>query len=187
MSSSLAVLADGGDFVRRSLAEIAVSVFRFRPFKAISGRAPKTPEDLPARGLLGEPLVIAYVVAVALHRQAVIALRASGGAVVMTKTATWFKNPWLSIQNRQALISPKCASEMGLTPVSRAVLAARMREAGGAFAEAWGRARWKIPSRKAGQDRLELAAAVHLPRGLLAVMVAPKALQVTPVQTARLP
>ena len=42
------------------------------------------------------------------------------------------------LRRHQALIALKCASEMGLTPVSRAVLAARMHEAGGVFASVRG-------------------------------------------------
>ena len=128
-----------------------------------SGKPLDLPEQVPSRGHLGEapdwfdedqrsvwkdlqaaapyglltlgdmPLVAAYSVAVALHRQAVIAMRESGGAVIRTKDGNLVQSPWLAIQNRQALIALKCASEMGLTPVSRAVLAARMREAGGSF------------------------------------------------------
>ena len=133
-----------------------------------SGKSLKAPQELPDRGPLGEapdwfdddqraawrdlqtaapyglltladmPLVTAYVVAVALHRRAVVAMRGSGGPVVTTKDGNLVQNPWLPIQNRQALIALKCASEMGLTPVSRAVLAARMREAGGVFPTARG-------------------------------------------------
>jgi P27 family predicted phage terminase small subunit len=128
-----------------------------------SGKSLVPPKEIPSRGPLGEPpdwfdeaqravwhdlqaaapyglltsadmpLVTVYVVAVALHRQAVVEMRASGGSVITTKDGNLVQNPWLPIQNRQALIALKCASEMGLTPVSRAVLAARMREAGGAF------------------------------------------------------
>jgi P27 family predicted phage terminase small subunit len=133
-----------------------------------SGKRLETAEGLPPRGPLGDPpdwfdedqraawqdlqaaapyglltsadmpLVTAYIVAVALHRRAAIAMRNSGGPVITTKDGNLVQNPWLPIQNRQALIALKCASEMGLTPVSRAVLAARMREAGGAFPTARG-------------------------------------------------
>lgn len=128
-----------------------------------SGKSLDAPEQVPARGPLGEPpdwfdddqravwkdlqsaapyglltladmpLVTSYVVAVSLHRRAVVAMRESGGPVVTTKDGNLVQNAWLPIQNRQALIALKCASEMGLTPVSRAVLAARMKEAGGSF------------------------------------------------------
>jgi P27 family predicted phage terminase small subunit len=133
-----------------------------------SGKSLDPPEQVPPRGPLGEPpdwfdddqravwkdlqaaapyglltladmpLVVAYVVAVALHRRAVIAMRDGGGPVITTKDGNLVQSPWLPIQNRQALIALKCASEMGLTPVSRAVLAARMREAGGVFPSARG-------------------------------------------------
>lgn len=79
-------------------------------------------------------LLAAWCVAVVLHKRAVVAMRETGGPVVTTRDGNLVQNPWLAIQNRQALIALKCASEMGFTPTSRAVLAARMHEAAGSFA-----------------------------------------------------
>ncbi len=77
------------------------------------------------------PLLCAYCNAVALHRHAVIQMRETGGAVIRNHDGDLVKNSWLFVLDRQALLTLRLASELGLTPTSRASLAARLATAAG--------------------------------------------------------
>jgi len=77
------------------------------------------------------PTMSAYCSAVALHRRAVVELRATGGAVIRNHDGDLVKNPWLFVQDRQATLILRLASERALSPASRAAMASRLAIAGG--------------------------------------------------------
>jgi P27 family predicted phage terminase small subunit len=77
------------------------------------------------------PIMSAYCNAVALHRHAVIQMRETGGAVIRNHDGDLVKNSWLFVQDRQALLTLRLASELGLTPTARASMAARLATAAG--------------------------------------------------------
>lgn len=60
-----------------------------------------------------------YVVAVDLHRQAVIAVNKSGLIVASPKKKEPMQNPYLAILNKQALIIQRAIGELGFSPSSR--------------------------------------------------------------------
>jgi P27 family predicted phage terminase small subunit len=68
---------------------------------------------LPDRGVL-----VTWVVAEGLHRQAAVALSRTR-LLTVTPNGFSMQSPYLAIINRQALIMMKAASELGFTPVSR--------------------------------------------------------------------
>jgi P27 family predicted phage terminase small subunit len=76
------------------------------------------------------PTMCAYCNSVALHRRAVVQLRETGGAVICNHDGDLVKNPWLFVQDRQAVLILRLASELGLTPTARASMAARLRTLG---------------------------------------------------------
>jgi P27 family predicted phage terminase small subunit len=77
------------------------------------------------------PTMCAYCSSVALHRRAVVQLRETGGAVIRNHDGDLVKNPWLFVQDRQAVMVLRFASELGLTPTGRASMAARLASAAG--------------------------------------------------------
>ena len=77
------------------------------------------------------PTMCAYCNSVAFHRRAVVQLRETGGAVIRNHDSDLVKNPWLFVQDRQAVLILRLASELGLTPTARASMAARLATAAG--------------------------------------------------------
>jgi P27 family predicted phage terminase small subunit len=75
------------------------------------------------------PTMCAYCNCVALHRLAMIQMRETGGAVVRNHDGDLVKNPWLFVQDRQAVLILRLASELGLTATSRSYMAARLATA----------------------------------------------------------
>jgi P27 family predicted phage terminase small subunit len=78
-------------------------------------------------------VMCSYCAAVALYQRAVVQLRKTGGAVVRNHDGDLVKNPWLYVQDRQALLILRLASELGLTPTARASMAARLSTADVSF------------------------------------------------------
>jgi P27 family predicted phage terminase small subunit len=64
-------------------------------------------------------LLVTYVIAEDLHRQAVEALSRTGIVEATPRTGAAVQSPYLAIVNRQASIMIKAAAEMGFTPCSR--------------------------------------------------------------------
>ena len=58
-------------------------------------------------------------------------MRETGGAVIRNHDGDLVKNPWLFVQDRQAVMVLRLASELGLTPTARASMAARLATAAG--------------------------------------------------------
>ena len=58
-------------------------------------------------------------------------MRETGGAVIRNHDGDLVKNSWLFVQDRQALLILRLASELGLTPTARASMAARLATAAG--------------------------------------------------------
>jgi P27 family predicted phage terminase small subunit len=77
------------------------------------------------------PTMCAYCNSVALHRRAAIKLRETGGAVIRNHDRDLIKNPWLFVLDRQAMLILRFSAELGLSPVARASMAARLATAGG--------------------------------------------------------
>jgi P27 family predicted phage terminase small subunit len=77
------------------------------------------------------PTMCAYCSSVALHRLAVLQLRETGGAVIRNHDGDLVKNPWLFVQDRQAVLILRMGAELGLTPTARASMAARLATAAG--------------------------------------------------------
>lgn len=44
---------------------------------------------------------------------------ASKGSIVKTRDGNWMQNPWMSIQNKQAMLIRAHASELGFSPTAR--------------------------------------------------------------------
>jgi P27 family predicted phage terminase small subunit len=91
-------------------------------------------QNVMPRGIIAScdlPTMCAYCNSVALHRRAVVQLRETGGAVIRNHDGDLVKNPWLFVQDRQALLILRLASELGLSPASRASMAARLATAAG--------------------------------------------------------
>jgi P27 family predicted phage terminase small subunit len=80
------------------------------------------------------PLVASYCTAVARHREAVVRLRESGGAVIGGDGGTLVLNPWQRVLDRQAVLILRFGSELALTPTARASMASRIAAAGGSIA-----------------------------------------------------
>lgn len=78
------------------------------------------------------PTMSAYCTSVALHRRAVVELRATGGAVIRNHDGDLVKNPWLFVQDRQATLILRLAGELALSPAARASMASRLATSGGA-------------------------------------------------------
>jgi P27 family predicted phage terminase small subunit len=72
---------------------------------------------------LDQSVLVVWVVAADLHRQAVEQLRPTedGRSKLLTKTpgGMWQQSPFVSMVNKQAQIMMKAAGEMGFTPASR--------------------------------------------------------------------
>jgi P27 family predicted phage terminase small subunit len=79
------------------------------------------------------PMVAAYCTAVARHREAVVRLRETGGAV-MDRDGVLVTNPWSRVVDRQAVLIMRFSAELALTPAARASMAARIAAAGGSMA-----------------------------------------------------
>jgi P27 family predicted phage terminase small subunit len=79
------------------------------------------------------PMVAAYCTAVARHREAVVSLRETGGAVI-DRDRVMVTNPWSRVVDRQAVLIMRFAAELALTPTARASMAARVATAGGSIA-----------------------------------------------------
>jgi P27 family predicted phage terminase small subunit len=91
-------------------------------------------QNVMPRGVIAScdlPTMCAYCISVALHRRAVVQLRETGGAVIRNHDGDLVKNPWLFVQDRQAVLMLRLASELGLTPTARAAMAARLATAAG--------------------------------------------------------
>lgn len=74
------------------------------------------------RGLLtrlDESVLLVWVVAKDLHRQASEALQQNGMVTETPRTHEPIQSPYLAIMNKQAQIMLKAAAEMGFTPSSR--------------------------------------------------------------------
>lgn len=69
---------------------------------------------------LDRSVLVVWVVAEDLHRQAAQKLAESAPVVASPKTGEPIANPYLAVLNRQAQIMMKAAAEMGFTPSSRA-------------------------------------------------------------------
>lgn len=67
---------------------------------------------------LDQSVLVAWVVAADLHRQATEKLN-SGAMLIKTPNGMPVQSPYLSIINKQAAIMLKAAAEMGFTPSSR--------------------------------------------------------------------
>jgi P27 family predicted phage terminase small subunit len=67
-------------------------------------------------------LLAAYCAAADLHRKAVVALQAEG-EVVEGQSGAPYQNPWVSIQNKQAVLMASLGSRLGLDPAARSSLA----------------------------------------------------------------
>ena len=68
---------------------------------------------------LDQSVLITWVIAEDLHRQATIQLQKTGLLVRTPNTNQPMQSPYLPIINRQATLMMKAASEMGFTPTSR--------------------------------------------------------------------
>lgn len=68
---------------------------------------------------LDQSILSIWVVAEDLHRAASQKVAKHGALVRVGENGAWIQNPFLAIQNKQALIMLKAASEMGFTPSSR--------------------------------------------------------------------
>src|SRR5262249_21618571 len=77
------------------------------------------------------PTMAAYCNSVALHQRAMLQMRETGGAVIRNHDGDLVKNPWLFVQDRQALLILRLASEVGLTPTARASMGAGLATAAG--------------------------------------------------------
>lgn len=68
---------------------------------------------------LDQSVLITWVIAEDLHRQATMQLQKTGLLVRTPNTNQPMQSPYLPIINRQATLMMKAASEMGFTPTSR--------------------------------------------------------------------
>lgn len=83
---------------------------------------------------LDRSVLSVWVVAEDLHRFA--AMKVSGRPLVRAgENGAWMQNPYLPIQNKQAAIMLKAASEMGFTPSSRTRVRVERVEADSTFAD----------------------------------------------------
>lgn len=68
---------------------------------------------------LDRSVLAVWVVAEVLHADAAQKVAKYGSVVKSPKQGIWMQSPYLPVQNKQALIMMKAASEMGFTPSAR--------------------------------------------------------------------
>ncbi len=79
---------------------------------------------------LDESVLVAWVVAADLHREASQKVARFGMMTKTPKTSEPMQNPYLAVLNRQAQIMLKAAAEMGFTPSSRSRVSVDAGKAG---------------------------------------------------------
>lgn len=75
-----------------------------------------------------------WIVSAIAYREAVQKVQKEGAVILSPKENYPIQNPWLAIQNKQALIMLRAAAEMGFTPSSRSRVKVKAELPGGAKA-----------------------------------------------------